>query len=119
VGGDGPLAFGKRPDNWVTLDNGRIDEVRIYDRALSEREIRMRFEEPGKMVVGQKRLLGQWGFEQDLETLETAKAPLAVERRSDSGFDKNMTLLEVEKAIAGIVAKAGVKPSFRRHRSGE
>lgn len=118
VGGDGPLAFGKRPDNWVTLDNGRIDEVRIYDRALSEREIRMRFEEPGKMVVGQKKLLGHWGFEQDLETLETAE-PLAVERRSDSGFDKNMTPLEVEKAIAGIVAKAGVEPSFRRHRSGE
>ena len=68
----GPLSFGHRGDNSGDgyRFRGAIDEVRLYDRALSEQELRERYRRPEVSVVGVKPL-GEWSF--DAEGTDSSK----------------------------------------------
>jgi len=62
--GASPLAIGRRQDAFAYF-KGVIDEVRIYDRALSVEELKVHFEKPAKVgdVKAEKGLAGYWGFD--------------------------------------------------------
>jgi len=69
--GNTPIAIGRRQDAYNYF-GGIIDEVRVYDRALSEHEIRAQFATPKKPDLAAERgLVGYWGFD-DLGTDEQA-----------------------------------------------
>jgi len=64
VPGKQPLAIGRRQDGYVHF-TGRIDEVRLYGRALPESELRMRATKPAAIAQPdqQEALLGYWPFD--------------------------------------------------------
>lgn len=59
-GGTGRLFIGQ--DGWVNVFNGIIDEVRIYDRALSEDEIQQNYKSTLQLAVApENKLAVIWG----------------------------------------------------------
>jgi hypothetical protein len=75
VPGTTPLSIGKRQDNYVAL-TGRIDEVLLYNRALSPAEIRARFEANGEPPTDNASVVGQWSFEEHSADAEIAQKAL-------------------------------------------
>ncbi|MFC1671778.1 LamG domain-containing protein, partial [Planctomycetota bacterium] len=63
VAGKGGFAIGKRPDDYIFFE-GLIDEVRLYKRALSAKEIKKRFENPAD-ADEDKDLVRVWDFEKE------------------------------------------------------
>jgi hypothetical protein len=65
--GTGILALGERPDGKVCFA-GVIDEVRLYNRALSAEEIKARADADGRGPAGEaaKAVAGYWGFDDDV-----------------------------------------------------
>jgi hypothetical protein len=65
VPGTTPLCIGRRQDGYCTFE-GMIDEVRLYDRALSAEEVRSRFgsegADPPEAVA--RDCVGHWGFDE-------------------------------------------------------
>lgn len=59
--GDKPIVFGKRADNNGDGFHfyGAIDQINIYDRALTEKELQTRYRNPTKSLPGQLR---EWTF---------------------------------------------------------
>ena len=62
--GRSPLAIGRRQDGYIYF-KGRIDEVRIYSRALAAAEIKAHHDKPAAVADPKqvKGLAGYWGFE--------------------------------------------------------
>lgn len=62
--GSAPLHIGRRQDGFVYF-KGAIDEVRLYDRALSRAELRSHHESPAKVreISSERGLAGCWSFE--------------------------------------------------------
>ena len=71
VPGATPLHIGRRQDGFNYF-KGTIDEVRLYDRALSAEEIKRCFDAQGK-ATGAKGLVAHWGFEEPDEVPEALK----------------------------------------------
>ena len=70
--GNGPLAFGRRQDNSGDgyYFRGVVDEIRIYDRALSPQAVKARAATPEAAVV-ETEPVRQWSFRDDgLTSLE-------------------------------------------------
>jgi hypothetical protein len=85
VPGNGPLVIGRRVDgHGPSQFVGLIDEVRLYNRALTAAEVASRAKSAGGAAPG---CVGQWGFD------EPAAGPA-----------------DVEKAAA----KAGLEPEYRK-----
>ena len=75
--GNTPLSIGRRQDGLANCLKGAIDEVRLYNRALSPEEIAMNFralatgdepDEQSKPV--QKGLVGHWGLDEPVKPSE-------------------------------------------------
>jgi hypothetical protein len=60
-----PVAIGRRQDGYTTF-KGSIDEVRIYNRALSAEEFKARHDKPTKVEdkKTEKGLVGYWSFDE-------------------------------------------------------
>ncbi len=75
--GSTPLRIGARQDGHApSYFNGLIDEVRIYDRALSGAEIRTNHLAPSGAAGGEaveRGLVAHWGFDEPLKVDETAR----------------------------------------------
>ena len=89
VSGQGKLSIGQRPDGFAFFKEGRIDEVRIYGRALSADEIRAHFVTPADVPSHDKALVRHWTFDTDDRS---------------AGHRK----------LQEIVAKAGLEPEYRK-----
>jgi len=65
VPGTSPVNIGRRQDAFVYF-KGMIDEVRIYDRALSADELKTHVDSPAKVkdVTREKGLAGCWSFDE-------------------------------------------------------
>jgi hypothetical protein len=64
VNGDKPLVIGQREDGYGKSHfAGRVDEVRVYGRALSGADIRAMAEDPAKSPA--EGLAGEWNFDED------------------------------------------------------
>lgn len=85
VPGTAPLFIGCRQDERSHFP-GAIDEVRIYERALSEQEVRARYEAGGGPPTGEvaAALTGHWGFDDDVVRVDD-KAWLWVDYTAKSG----------------------------------
>lgn len=57
----GPLAIGRRQDNCGDgyRFRGAVDEIRLYDRALTEAEVRQRHAQPESALAGAKPVFGR------------------------------------------------------------
>jgi hypothetical protein len=88
VPGGQPLAIGRRQDGYVYF-TGRIDEVRLYSRALSESELRTHASKSMAIATPQHEagLVGYWPFE---------NAP------------------DLDQIIHNMREAAGLKPPYRR-----
>ena len=64
--GLGEMDFGRRPDGKYYY-GGVLDEIRVYNRALSPEEIKARFAAGGHAPDGDaaKAVVGYWGFDDD------------------------------------------------------
>ena len=60
VPGGTPLVIGRRQDGYAPFI-GIIDEVRIYNRALSDDEIKAHFTKPAE--ASKEGQVGYWGFD--------------------------------------------------------
>jgi len=73
VPGTTPLHIGRRQDGYVYFE-GMIDEVRVYNRALSAEEIKARYAAggapPAKGVAG--AVVGHWGFDDGVASIDPA-----------------------------------------------
>ncbi len=71
VPGSRPLDIGRRQDGYIYF-TGKIDEVRLYNRALSAKEVKTNATATGsaksKDAVVTDGLVGYWGFEQASKT---------------------------------------------------
>jgi len=82
--GTGPLAIGRRQDQYNSFE-GLIDEVRVYDRALTPEQLKAHYEagsrEPPEPPAPQEGVIGYWGFDDDtdaraiLEAIEKTAGP--------------------------------------------
>jgi hypothetical protein len=80
--GRGSFSIGRRPDGHVYFE-GLVDEVRMYQRALTADEIRQNVAKPG--TATDKGLVKHWGFELQVD----------------------------EPGDLGLVKQAGIQPPFR------
>ena len=71
--GSTPLAIGRRQDGYSYFA-GAIDEVRLYKQALSDDEVRARFEASGGPPAGDAAaaLAAHWGFETQIVPVDPA-----------------------------------------------
>ena len=104
--GDKPLVFGKRPDGAAGGMHfyGAIDQIRIYDRALDEKELLNSFRNPGttKANPGQ---LQEWTFNNGipagdsvpLETWKDASMEITLQRPGQKEILKNKVSIPTAK----------------------
>ena len=64
VEGKTPLTIGRRQDGWpVFFFKGRLDDIRLYDRALNAEEVKAHFENPAASVAKpEKGLIRYWRY---------------------------------------------------------
>lgn len=64
----GPIAFGRRQDNFGDgyRFRGVVDEIRLYDHALSLEELQAHFQKPEQPLTALTPV-GEWCFRQDLQ----------------------------------------------------
>ena len=93
VPGRTPLAIGARQDGYIHF-KGAIDEVRLYNRALSADELKTHFEKPSQVAdaKAENGLVGTWGFDD---------------------------LADTQDAIKAITEKAGLEPPYRERLPGK
>ena len=116
--GIGPLALGRRPDGYVYFQ-GRLDEVRIYNRALGEAELHRHAQQPESVAA--EGAIARWDFnhlsdEQRMamgaaETYQALFGPIGAFRGGPDSLElfsnrAKMEIAGIEQEIQQITAHA-------------
>ena len=89
IAGDGPVSTGKRVDGHGEFTEGRLDEIRLYRRALSADEIKAHFVAPADVPAYDNGMVRYWGFDADIHSVS-------------------------QKKLQEVVAQAGLQPAYRK-----
>ena len=85
--GSGLLRLGKRADNLGLMFHGLMDEVRIYNQALSAEEVTARFTRPATLDPQlQRSVVGYWPFDDLKERIDQATEQAGPEEPFRSRF---------------------------------